>query len=535
MSYFGNDFDRSSRASIGSISFFESVTPSGQVLSLSDADLAAVLFGPIAPENPATPVAGPSLLADTAPTLHGVEVGTSPATPAANPTVVNTVFQIDPNAPPPTATTLEFTNGQQQGPLVTTLQNPVQAPQMTPQEALDRLQNRPQIIVDSSTPPVVQTAPAAPVTQAGVLTSTRPGNEWIYNTTANGLFVPFMTKTAYAAMIAANNIANGSTSGGWTFGATLGEYASVIGYIPGAIVGWAAGQANTIGTNYNNLHGNGQNQVTSIIVGVAGWAAGPVAEVFDHVGGRLETVYTQQRSDGSIVGAGFTTYRYAVATIVGVADVDEAIRGTDIQNNQPLTPMERWSRGLIGFGSLILSVVPLIPRSPTTITGTGTGIVDDAARSRAASQTRSRLQGEQAERIPNDLQGRTNRTAPEVPEVPERPSTGGMSVEGAGDATKGMNRGGGHAIRHFEGTLIPNTGSLASRVDAFGDVVRPILQNPDHVAAWKIGGVNGNAYVGTTSNGRQVVVIIANEGPYTGKVLSAFFPDADQLAIMLGR
>ena len=108
--------------------------------------------------------------------------------------------------------------------------------------------------------------------QVGVPTSIRPGDEWLYNTTANGLFVPFMTKTAYAEMIAAGNIANGSTSSGWTFGATFGEYVSVGAYVYNAPIEFVANQANAIGTNYNNLHGNGRNQVTSIIMGVAGWA-----------------------------------------------------------------------------------------------------------------------------------------------------------------------------------------------------------------------------------------------------------------------
>ena len=92
--------------------------------------------------------------------------------------------------------------------------------------------NPPQIVVVGNTPPVVQAAaPAANAVQVGVPTSTRPGDEWLYNTTANGMFVPFMTKTAYAAMIAAGNIANATTSSGWTFGATFGKYSSILGYI----------------------------------------------------------------------------------------------------------------------------------------------------------------------------------------------------------------------------------------------------------------------------------------------------------------
>jgi hypothetical protein len=46
--------------------------------------------------------------------------------------------------------------------------------------------------------------------------------------------------------------------------------------------------------------------------------------------------------------------------------------------------------------------------------------------------------------------------------------------------------------------------------------------------------MDGIAYLGT-SGGKQVVIVVANEGPFTGKVISSFLPDANQLAIILGR
>lgn len=354
------------------------------LLSLSDADLAAVLFGPTAPESPVTPVAGPSLPADTALTLHGVEVGTGTTTPAANPTVVNTDFQIDPNAPPPTATTLEFTNGQAgQGPLVTTLQNPVQAPQMTPEEALDRLQNRPQIIVDSSTPPVVQTAPAAPVAnavQVGVPTSIRPGDEWLYNTTANGLFVPFMTKTAYAEMIAAGNIANGSTSSGWTFGATFGEIGSVIGSLPNI--------------NFVPIVAGYFEAITIFVApGIA--LQGPVNTAVTNV----ETIYTEQRTGENIAGSVVITVAYSIVSVVGLVDLYEAASGTEARSGRELTANERWSRGFLGAGTFLLTLLPFAPSSWSARPAV-TGGTADVAAGRAALQAEARasLQAAQAER-----------------------------------------------------------------------------------------------------------------------------------------
>ncbi len=367
------------------------------LLSLSDADLAAVLFGPIAPESPATPVAGPSLPADITVTLHGVEVGTSPATPAANPTVVNTVFQIDPNAPPPTETTLEFTNGQAgQGPLVTTLQNPAQAPQMTPQEALNRLQNQPQIIVDSSTPPVVQTAP---VTQVGVPTSIRPGDEWLYNTTANGMFVPFMTKTAYAEMIAAGNIANATTSSGWTFGATFGEIGNVIAYLP-------------------NI------DYTPIIVGSLQIAAlpfapglviqGPVNSAINNVG----SIYNDQRNSGEhIASSVITTFAYSVVSVVGLVDFYEAVTGREARSGRELTSNERWSRGFLGGGTFLLSMLPFAPSSWSARPAVAGATAETAGRAALQAEARASLQAAQAERRAAAI-SRGERQAM----VPERPA-----------------------------------------------------------------------------------------------------------------
>jgi hypothetical protein len=101
-------------------------------------------------------------------------------------------------------------------------------------------------------------------------------------------------------------------------------------------------------------------------------------------------------------------------------------------------------------------------------------------------------------------------------------------------AFSAMRGGGGHAIRHLQGTLIPNTGSLASRVDAFKALAVPILENPVHTADWRIGATLGRAFVGKV-NGTDLVVVVAKEGPYQGQVISSFVPDANQLSLILAR
>jgi filamentous hemagglutinin len=101
-------------------------------------------------------------------------------------------------------------------------------------------------------------------------------------------------------------------------------------------------------------------------------------------------------------------------------------------------------------------------------------------------------------------------------------------------ATLGMRSGGGHAIRHLEGNLIPSTGSLQSRVEAFKSIVIPILKEPLHVTDWTIGATQGRAFLGKVG-GQNLVVIVAKDGPQQGKVISSFIPDEKQLAIMTSR
>ncbi len=110
----------------------------------------------------------------------------------------------------------------------------------------------------------------------------------------------------------------------------------------------------------------------------------------------------------------------------------------------------------------------------------------------------------------------------------------GFAPGTAGTAFTAMNGGGGHAIRHLQGNLIPNTGSLASRVDAFKALATPILESPTHTADWRIGATLGRAFLGKV-NGTDLVVVVAKEGPYQGQVISSFVPDANQLSLILAR
>jgi uncharacterized protein RhaS with RHS repeats len=107
----------------------------------------------------------------------------------------------------------------------------------------------------------------------------------------------------------------------------------------------------------------------------------------------------------------------------------------------------------------------------------------------------------------------------------------GFAPGTAENALSGLRSGGGHAIRHLEGSIIPNTGSLQSRLDAFKEIAIPILENPLHSVDWRIGSTQGRAFVGNV-NGYNVAIVVAKEGPYKGKVISSFIPDENQLFLM---
>lgn len=61
------------------------------------------------------------------------------------------------------------------------------------------------------------------------------------------------------------------------------------------------------------------------------------------------------------------------------------------------------------------------------------------------------------------------------------------------------------------------------------DLTSPILQNPSATFNWRLGDTATRAFAGQ-AGGRQVVVFVAKEGPYQGRVISAVVPDANQVA-----
>jgi RHS repeat-associated protein len=122
---------------------------------------------------------------------------------------------------------------------------------------------------------------------------------------------------------------------------------------------------------------------------------------------------------------------------------------------------------------------------------------------------------------------------PAIAEVPAARGAGraiGFADDAVGSAYQGMRSGGGHAMRHLmdEG-LIPNAGSIASRARQFEDLTSPILRNPTKSFDWRIGNTAARAFAGE-AGGSRVVVFVAKEGPYQGRVLSAVVPDATQIA-----
>lgn len=106
----------------------------------------------------------------------------------------------------------------------------------------------------------------------------------------------------------------------------------------------------------------------------------------------------------------------------------------------------------------------------------------------------------------------------------------GFTDDAVSSAYVGMNKGGGHAIRHLRTDgLISNTGSLASQVAEFQKLTSPILRSPTMAFNWRVGDTMSRAFAGT-AGGRTVVVFVAKEGPYQGKVISAVAPDASKMA-----
>ena len=85
-------------------------------------------------------------------------------------------------------------------------------------------------------------------------------------------------------------------------------------------------------------------------------------------------------------------------------------------------------------------------------------------------------------------------------------------------------------VRHLRAEgLIAKTGTLDSQVQEFAAVTGPILTNPTRTFRWRLGATSTRAFVGRVS-GKDVVVFVATEGTYSGRVLSAVIPNAEKAA-----
>ncbi|MFD5404293.1 polymorphic toxin-type HINT domain-containing protein, partial [Streptomyces griseorubiginosus] len=105
----------------------------------------------------------------------------------------------------------------------------------------------------------------------------------------------------------------------------------------------------------------------------------------------------------------------------------------------------------------------------------------------------------------------------------------GFTEDTVGDAFNGMNKEGGHAMRHLkEDGLIPNKGSVASQRKFFEENFSHVLTSPDKTFDWKIGSTPAKGFAKKV-DGKVVVIFVAKEGQYQGKILSAMVPPAKNL------
>ncbi|GAB3698127.1 hypothetical protein GCM10027589_59560 [Actinocorallia lasiicapitis] len=105
----------------------------------------------------------------------------------------------------------------------------------------------------------------------------------------------------------------------------------------------------------------------------------------------------------------------------------------------------------------------------------------------------------------------------------------GLGDDAVADAYQGMNKGGGHAMRYLiQAGLLPVKGSDAARRELFESLTSSVLKSPDKTFSWKIGGTQSIGYAGKV-NGKVVVLFVATDGPYIGKVVSAVVPTAKNM------
>jgi RHS repeat-associated protein len=108
------------------------------------------------------------------------------------------------------------------------------------------------------------------------------------------------------------------------------------------------------GKVYDNLRKSGENPAGAIFL----TALNVPGQVVVGAGERFGEIYGQQRVTGAnVVEASGTTFFYSIDSLIGIADLDEAVRGTDIHTGKSLDSWQRWSRGLKGGGNIVLTAV----------------------------------------------------------------------------------------------------------------------------------------------------------------------------------
>lgn len=125
----------------------------------------------------------------------------------------------------------------------------------------------------------------------------------------------------------------------------------------------------------------------------------------------------------------------------------------------------------------------------------------------------------------------TSQTDPFDISMHSQPSVG-FAPGAAESALSGMRGQGGHAMRHLVDVgIIPNRGSLEYRLQLFEQIAEPILELPSSTFDWRVGATQARGFAGVV-DGDWVVIFVAKEGAYQGKVISAIVPDAGQRALM---
>ncbi|NEC87904.1 polymorphic toxin-type HINT domain-containing protein, partial [Streptomyces sp. SID12501] len=106
----------------------------------------------------------------------------------------------------------------------------------------------------------------------------------------------------------------------------------------------------------------------------------------------------------------------------------------------------------------------------------------------------------------------------------------GFTNDTVGDAFTKMNKEGGHAMRHLkEDGLIPSKGSVKSQLEYFQKNFSQILTSPDKTFDWRTGGTDAKGFAKKV-NGKVIVIMVAKEGPYQGKIITAMVPGAKNMA-----